>query len=62
MPDTHPPCFRCRTRDSEAFDSPTSSYCTPCWAWEVDYGRRFNAWAADTINEARGIPRGPFVA
>lgn len=42
--DTHPPCFRCRTTDPDAFGTPTAAYCLSCWAWKTDYSRQFHDW------------------
>jgi hypothetical protein len=61
MPDPHGPCYRCKTTDADAFDTPTSSYCRTCWAWVTDYGRRMSEWAGRTIDAARS-GRGPFSA
>jgi hypothetical protein len=60
MPDTHPPCARCSTTDPAEFEHPSSMFCRPCWAWQIDPDRRFRDWAESTIANARG--RGPFFA
>jgi hypothetical protein len=55
-PETHRPCGRCKTTDVEVFDSPTSAYCSPCWAIIVDPSAAFHRFA----DRARGLDRAPF--
>jgi hypothetical protein len=49
MADPHAPCYRCQSTDPEAFDSPTSAFCSGCWTWLSDPGRRFGQWIEDTL-------------